>query len=99
MHAYLLVCEYLKPLEDVDQLRPLHREWLAGLHDAGLLVLAGRKLDKTGSVIVLVCESEETATSLALGDPYVQHEVACYTVVAFEAARWGVSPPVSFPQG
>jgi uncharacterized protein YciI len=60
--AYLLMCEYLSPLEVVDEVRPQHREWLGGLHDAGLLVLAGRNLAKTGSVIVLVSESEDAAS-------------------------------------
>lgn len=96
MDAYLLLCEYLSPLEAVDEVRPLHREWLAGLHDAGLLVLAGRNRAKTGSVLVLVSESDEAARSLSLQDPYVQQGVARYTVVPFEAARWGVPAPPAF---
>lgn len=97
--AYLLMCEYLSPLEVVDQVRPQHREWLGGLQDAGLLVLAGRNLAKTGSVIVLVSESEDAARALSLEDPYVQRGVARYTVVPFEAARWGVPQPASFIAG
>ena len=96
MDAYLLLCQYLSPLEVVDEVRPLHREWLAGLDDAGLLVLAGRNLAKTGSVIVLVSESEDAAQSLSLQDPYVQRGVARYSVVPFEAARWGVPAPEAF---
>lgn len=88
MDAYLLRCEYLSPLEDVDQVRPLHRDWLGGLHDAGLLVLAGRNLDRTGSVIVLVGESEDAVTSSALQDPYVPQGVARYTVRGREVGRF-----------
>lgn len=96
MDAYVLLGEYLGPLEAVDEVRPLHREWLSGLSEAGLLVLAGRNLTKTGSVIVIVSESEDAARSLSRQDPYVRQGVARYTVIPFEAARWGVPAPPAF---
>lgn len=95
MDAYLLRSEYLAPLEQVDSIRPSHREWLASLHDDGLLVLAGRLLSKAGSVIVIVADSLETATSRAAQDPYVIAGLARYEVVPFEAARWGAAPPTA----
>lgn len=96
MDAYLLRSEYLAPLEAVDAARPAHREWLTSLHADGLLVIAGRLIAKSGSLIVIVAESSEAAAALASQDPYVAAGLARYDVVPFEAARWGVAPPAVF---
>ena len=49
MTAFLLLGEYLAPLDVLDAVRPVHREWLDTVAAAGRLVLAGRKLSQDGS--------------------------------------------------
>jgi uncharacterized protein YciI len=95
VHAYLLLGEYLEPLEVLDRVRPVHRAWLGTVADAGRLVLAGRKLTQDGSVVIVLAESLADAVVLSQQDPYVRNGLARYDVVGFEAARWGATPPVA----
>jgi hypothetical protein len=93
MEAFLLQGEYLAPLDKLDAVRPRHRAWLDSLIDTGQLVLAGRRHSRTGSVVVVLAESEADAIELSVQDPYVLSGLARYSVVGFEAARWGVPRP------
>jgi uncharacterized protein YciI len=91
--AFLLLGEYLEPLDVLDAVRPVHRAWLATVADAGRLVLAGRRLSQDGSVVIVLAESQAEAVRLSMQDPYVVNGLARYDVVGFEAARWGTGPP------
>lgn len=91
--AFLLLGEYLAPLDVIEQVRPAHRTWLGTLQESGHLVLAGRRLSKTGSVVIVLAESEGSARMMSAGDPYVLRGVSRYDVIPFEAGRWGVTPP------
>ncbi len=93
MDAFLLQGEYLAPLEALDAVRPRHRAWLDSLIDTGQLVLAGRRHSRTGSVVIVLAESQADAEELSGRDPYVTNGLARYAVIGFEAARWGVPRP------
>ena len=93
MDAFLLLGEYLAPLDALDTFRPVHREWLATVEASGRLVLAGRKRSQDGSVVVVLAESLDEALRMSQEDPYVVNGLSRYEVVSFEAGRWGVIPP------
>ena len=95
MDAFLLLGEYLAPLDVVDTFRPVHREWLATVAASGRLVLAGRKRSQDGSVVVVLAESVDEALLLSQAAPYVVNGLSRYEVVPFEPGRWGVTPPTS----
>ena len=51
--------------------RPAHLAHLAPLADAGRVKLAGKLLDRTGSLIVLEADSLADAWAIVARDPYV----------------------------
>jgi uncharacterized protein YciI len=91
--AFLLLGEYLAPLEVLETVRPDHRNWLATVAADGRLVVAGRKASQDGSVVIVLADSLEEALRMSRDDPYVTSGLSRYDVIAFEAGRWGVSPP------
>jgi uncharacterized protein YciI len=91
--AFLLLGEYLAPLDVLDAVRPAHRAWLGTVEASGRLVLAGRKRSQDGSVVVVLAESLDEAHVMSQADPYVVNGLSRYEVVPFEAGRWGVIPP------
>ena len=86
----LAMSRYLRPLEEVNQARSDHRDFLAALDDRGLLVMAGRQRPPVGAVIVLRGDDADEAESLLNDDPYVERGLAAYTVTPFAAARGSV---------
>jgi uncharacterized protein YciI len=86
----LAVSNYLRPLEEVDQARSAHRDFLATLDDRGLLVMAGRQRPPVGAVIVLRGDDADGAQALLNDDPYVKRGLAAYSITPFAAARGSV---------
>lgn len=51
--------------------RPVHREYLAKLRDAGKLAISGPLTDG-GALIILEADSKEEATAIVDADPFVK---------------------------
>ncbi|HET9659171.1 MAG TPA: YciI family protein [Thermomicrobiales bacterium] len=50
--------------------RPVHREYLKTLHEAGKMIEGGPFTDDTGAIIVYEVESKEAAEAQFAQDPY-----------------------------
>lgn len=81
----VVLLDYVRPLDEVDQQMPAHVEWLeAGLRE-GAFLLAGRRTPRTGGVIV-VRGTAEDVRAIAATDPFVTSGVAQAEVIAFNAS-------------
>jgi uncharacterized protein YciI len=84
---YLMISTYLKPLDEVDQVRDDHFAFLSQLEGRGLVVSAGRQSPAVGGVVILGVETEAEAVELMSQDPYVQRGVAEYRAVGWQPSR------------
>lgn len=83
---FLVLLEYVRPIEEVDALRPRHLEFLAKGFDEGRYVLAGRQVPPDGGVVIARGNDEAAVAELTERDPYVAGGVARYRLVRFEAS-------------
>jgi len=67
---FAAVIEYIQDKDKVEQLRPLHRQYLRDLLAKGQLFSAGPFDDGFGALIVYEAETLEQAESLLRGDPF-----------------------------
>ena len=67
---YAATIEYLQDAERVGRVRPVHRQYLAGLKERGQLAASGPFADGSGALIVYEAESAEAAEALLKGDPF-----------------------------
>lgn len=86
---YVLIVEYLVPLERVDQLRPAHVEYLQRHYADGTFLVSGRQDPPVGGVIVAADVERGRLDALIATDPYVTGGAARYRVVRFNAAQVG----------
>jgi uncharacterized protein YciI len=49
---FIVTLTYLKPVEEVDALMAGHIEWLKKGYDDGLFIASGRRVPRTGGVIL-----------------------------------------------
>ena len=61
---------YDKAPEKRDEARPVHREYLRGLREQGLVLMAGPMTDGANGYVVYRAENLEQATELLKNDPY-----------------------------
>ena len=66
---YVVVLTYIKPLEEVDRAIPAHIEWLKKGYADGLFLASGRRIPRTGGVI-LASASEPGSLPAAGSRPY-----------------------------
>ncbi len=74
MARFAVVVEFPDP-ERVNEVRPRHREYLAGLLAQGKLYATGPYVDNTGALLVYEAADEAEARRLLAEDPYGQEGV------------------------
>jgi len=81
---YVIVVDFVRPLEEVDRVAPAHKAWLETLRAAGTLLVSGRRNPRTGGVILATAPSREAMDRLVEADPFHVAGVATHTVVEFQ---------------
>ena len=87
-HAmFIVTLTYLKPVEDIDALMPGHIEWLDQGYADGLFIASGRRIPRTGGVILARSGSEAALSDYLARDPFAVHGAARFDVVEFSATK------------
>ena len=84
---FVLVLTYTKPLDEVDALMREHMEWLSAGYRDGHFVVSGRRVPRTGGVILARGDDREAIEALAAQDPFVLAGVATVEVIQFRASQ------------
>jgi uncharacterized protein YciI len=85
--VFVLLLSYVRPLEEVDALMREHMAWLNEQYDAGRFVVSGRRVPRTGGVIVARGDDRAEIERIAASDPFVAGGVATCEVVQFRASQ------------
>jgi uncharacterized protein YciI len=64
-----------------------HMAWLDEHYDAGRFRVSGRRIPRTGGVIVARGDDQEEIAALAASDPFVTGGVATCEVIQFRASQ------------
>ncbi len=83
---YVVSLTYRVPQEIVDFHNDAHIAWLQKAFDDGVFIAAGRKIPRTGGLLLSQAERETLDASLAQ-DPFYTNGVADFEVVEFHAGR------------
>ena len=84
---FVLLLSYIRPHEEVDALMRDHVAWLREHYDAGRFVVSGRRVPRTGGVIVARGDDREEIERIAASDPFVSGGVATCEVIHFRASQ------------
>ncbi len=84
---FVLLLTYVKPLAEVDLLMREHVDWLNEQYAAGRFLVSGRRIPRTGGVILAHGDDREAMEALAATDPFVRGGVATVEVIQFRASQ------------
>lgn len=84
---FVLLLTYTKPLPDVDALMRRHMAWLNEQYAAGRFLVSGRRIPRTGGVILARGDDRAEVEALAATDPFVTGGVATVEVIEFRASQ------------
>jgi uncharacterized protein YciI len=85
--VFVLLLTYVKPPAEVDALMRDHMAWLNEHYNAGRFIVSGRRIPRTGGVIVARGDDRGEIEALAASDPFVSGGAATCEVIQFRASQ------------
>lgn len=85
---FIVSLTYLQPLEMVDQHMEEHTEFLNRQYEARRFIVSGRKVPRTGGIILAKAESIEELKEILKEDPFYQHHIADYEITEFQITKY-----------
>ena len=70
MPVFAVTYLYSATPEQLDQIRPIHRQWLAGLLESGQLLASGPMINNPESLLIFRSESATELASVLDHDPF-----------------------------
>ena len=86
---YLVLMNYVKPIEVVDELLPAHRAFLEENYRKGLFLLSGPREPRKGGIILAQAGSKGELAAVLDQDPFITGGAATYEIIVFKATRAG----------
>ena len=88
MKYYIIHITYVVPQNEVDQIRPEHREYLKLFYDKGILLFSGPRIPPTGGILVAKAENDDAIGQMIADDPFNVKGIASYEIVEMKPAMW-----------
>ncbi|WP_433944478.1 YciI family protein [Paenibacillus sp. SN-8-1] len=85
---FIISLHYLQPLEVVDQYIEEHVQFLEKQYAEKRFIFSGRKVPRTGGVILAKASSREEVEELIQDDPFYKHRVAEYEITEFQITKF-----------
>jgi uncharacterized protein YciI len=80
---FIINLHYIVPLEELDAHMKAHVAFLQKYYKQEVFLASGRKVPRTGGVILAVGESREQIEKIIQEDPFHIHSLAEFTVTEF----------------
>ena len=82
---FIVLLEYVRPLEELDRHVAAHRAHLAEQYAAGKLVVSGPQVPRNGGVIIARLKTRGEVEAMMQADPFIREGVARYRIIEFVA--------------
>jgi uncharacterized protein YciI len=85
MKHFVVEIIYTVPIEKIEELTPIHREFLQTGYLNGILLISGPKVPRTGGIVIARGNSLEEVSDFFKNDPYSLNNAAKYHLTEFNA--------------
>lgn len=80
---FIISLTYIKDLQIVNSYLEGHVEYLKEQYNKGYFIASGRKVPRTGGVILSNIKTKEELMKILKDDPFYKNEVAEYDIIEF----------------
>jgi len=84
---FIISLNYIVPLEELDLHMSAHIKYLNKYYAADVFIMSGRKVPRTGGIIIAQANSKEILEKIIAEDPFCQHHLAEFTITEFLASQ------------
>lgn len=85
---FIINLTYIVPLEELDQHMAEHVKYLRKYYDKDIFVASGRKVPRTGGIILALADSKEAVEKIIKEDPFYKHELAGFDITEFLTSQY-----------
>jgi uncharacterized protein YciI len=80
---FIINLNYIVPLEQLDTHMTEHVKYLQKYYKLNVFVASGRKVPRTGGIILALAKSREAVDAIIQEDPFYIHKLAEFSVTEF----------------
>jgi uncharacterized protein YciI len=85
---FIINLNYIVPLEKIDQHMAPHVKFLQKYYKQNVFVASGRKVPRTGGIILALADSKEEVEKIMQEDPFYTHKLAEFTITEFLTSQY-----------
>lgn len=86
---FLVLTRYIRPLPEIEARTAEHRAWLDEQIAAGVLILTGPQVPRTGGVLIASAgRTREALEAILAQDPFSLHGLADFEIIEFAAGKF-----------
>lgn len=78
---------YVKPISDVEKFLPAHIHYLEEHYHTKKFICSGRKIPRTGGIILCNCATKLEAEQIVKRDPFFKEKIAQYEIIEFVPSK------------
>jgi uncharacterized protein YciI len=84
---FIVDLHYIVPLEKLDAHMAEHVKFLRKYYAQNVFVASGRKVPRTGGIILALTESREALDNILAEDPFWTHHLAEFRITEFQTSQ------------
>jgi uncharacterized protein YciI len=85
---FIIDLKYIVPLEQLDAHMTDHVKFLRKYYKKNIFVASGRKVPRTGGIILSLTKSKEEVEQIIAEDPFYIHKLAEFTITEFLTSQY-----------
>lgn len=85
---FIISLHYIVPLEELDKHMKEHVTFLKKYYKKNMFVASGRKVPRTGGIILALAESKEEIEKVIQEDPFYSKKLAEFTITEFLTSQY-----------
>jgi uncharacterized protein YciI len=84
---FIIDLNYIVPLDQLDKHMTDHVKFLHKYYKQNVFVASGRKVPRTGGIILALADSKEEVERIISEDPFSKHKLAEFTITEFQTSQ------------
>jgi uncharacterized protein YciI len=85
---FIISLTYIVPLEELDEHMAAHVKYLRKYYKKNIFVASGRKVPRTGGIILALAGSEQEVRDIISEDPFFTLELAEFDITHFQTSQY-----------
>lgn len=86
---FIISLNYVKPLNDIDLLIEPHIAFLDKYYANNTFILSGRKIPRTGGIIIARCENQTKLEKILKEDPFYKANAVEHQIIEMQVTKSG----------